>query len=113
MSDIRKPIVQRLRKYRTQAGLTQEKLAEMAGLHLTYIGQIERGEKNVTIESTHKISAALQLPLAQLFEKVDAGQKGLPNIPLLCYELIAAKDAIEQRRMYQILLEIDKYNQTT
>ena len=51
MSDIAKIIGQRIRNYRTQKGLSQEKLAELAGCHPTYIGQLERGEKNATLES--------------------------------------------------------------
>ncbi|MFQ9454518.1 MAG: helix-turn-helix domain-containing protein [[Ruminococcus] lactaris] len=45
MSEIAKFIGQRIRNYRTQQNLSQEKLAEMAGCHPTYIGQLERGEK--------------------------------------------------------------------
>ncbi len=43
----------RIRYYRKQRGLSQEKLAELCSLHPTYIGQIERGEKNATIESLY------------------------------------------------------------
>ena len=74
MSDIAKIIGQRVRNYRNQSNLSQEKLAEAAGLHPTYIGQIERGEKNVTIESIAKISEALNLPLSKLFEKLEIGR---------------------------------------
>ena len=56
MSDIAKVIGQRIRNFRTTAGLSQEKLAELSGCHPTYIGQLERGEKNATLESIEKIS---------------------------------------------------------
>lgn len=46
MSDIAKSVGQRIRNYRTQLGWSQEKLAELSGCHPTYIGQLERGEKN-------------------------------------------------------------------
>ena len=109
MSMIAKSIGQRIRNYRTQAGLTQEKLAELSGLHPTYIGQVERGEKNTTLESIQKISAALQISLSQLFEKLSSDTASEKGIPLLCYELIAVKDKSEQERIYKILLEINKY----
>lgn len=109
MSDIAKALGQRIRKYRTLKGLSQEKLAELSGCHPTYIGQIERGEKNATIESIEKISAALNVSLSKLFEKLDAQEEGICNIPLECYEFLLAKTEDEQEHIYRILLEMDKY----
>lgn len=60
-----------IRINRIQSGLNQEQLAELAGCHPTYIGQIERGEKNATIESILKITKALKISLSQLFENID------------------------------------------
>ena len=53
----------RIRSARKSAGMSQEELAEKAGLHNTYIGQLERGEKNATLESIEKVSRALEIPL--------------------------------------------------
>ena len=109
MSDITKVLGQRIRNYRTAKGLSQEKLAELSGCHSTYIGQIERGEKNATIESIEKISAALQISLSELFEKIGTQQNEMRNIPLACYELLLTKTKAEQEHLYRILLEIEKY----
>ena len=109
MSNIAKILGQRIRNYRTDKGLSQEKLAELAGCHHTYIGQLERGEKNATVESIEKISAALNVPLSKLFEKLGAEDDSTHNIPLECYELISAKSKVEQERILRILIEIDKY----
>ena len=109
MSDITKVLGQRIRNYRTAKGLSQEKLAELSGCHPTYIGQIERGEKNATIESIEKISAALQISLSELFEKIGTQQNEMRNIPLACYELLLTKTKAEQEHLYRILLEIEKY----
>jgi len=109
MSDIAKILGQRIRNYRTAAGLSQEKLAELAGCHHTYIGQIERGEKNATIESIEKISSALNVSLSKLFEKLGAKENETRNIPLECYEFLSAKTREEQEHIYRILLEMDKY----
>lgn len=109
MSDTAKIIGQRIRNYRTQLGLSQEKLAEMSSCHPTYIGQIERGEKNATLESIEKIASALDIPLSQLFEKVGGNHYNKSNYPLLCYELLASKDKVEQECLYKILTEIDRY----
>ena len=51
MGETAKSVGQRIRNYRTQRGLSQEKLAELSGCRPTYIGQLECGEKNATIES--------------------------------------------------------------
>ena len=109
VSNITKVIGQRLRNERVKLGLSQEKLAEMAGCHPTYIGQIERGEKNPTIESLEKISNALEISLSQLFEKL-GGKKLEKNVALDCYELISSKTEDQQEQIYKILLEMDKFS---
>ena len=48
-----------MRALREDIGLSQEKLADIAGLHRTYIGSIERGERNLSIDNIEKISLAL------------------------------------------------------
>ena len=109
MSDIAKAVGQRIRNYRTKKGLSQEKLAELSGCHPTYIGQLERGEKNATLESIERITAALGITLSKLFEKQDGQESDTKDIPLACYDLISTKNPIEQEQLYNILLEIDKY----
>ncbi|MFD0699463.1 helix-turn-helix domain-containing protein [Myroides pelagicus] len=59
-------IIQRERK---KLKISQEELAFRAGLHRTYIGMIERGEKNITLINIHKLANALQIPLSKLFEE--------------------------------------------
>ena len=109
MSDIAKILGQRIRNYRTAKRLSQEKLAELSGCHPAYIGQIERGEKNATIESVEKISAALDVSLSRLFEKLDAPKGEMRNIPLECYEFLSAKTKEDQELIYRIMLDIDRY----
>ena len=109
MSDIAKIIGQRIRSYRTGKHLSQEKLAELSGCHAAYIGQLERGEKNATIESIEKIAAALDVPLSKLFENISHREDKSRNIPLDCYEFILSKTADEQEQIYKILLEMDNY----
>jgi transcriptional regulator with XRE-family HTH domain len=52
---------------RLARGLSQEQLAERAGLHRNYVGGIERGERNVAIVNIAKLAAGLELTLAELF----------------------------------------------
>ena len=109
MSHIAKILGQRIRNFRTSKCLSQEKLAELSGCHPTYIGQIERGEKNATIESIEKIAAALNISLSKLFENLGVPEDGVRNIPLECYEFLLAKTKEEQEHIYRILLEMDQY----
>ena len=81
----------------------------MSGCHPTYIGQLERGEKNATIESIEKIATALSLPMSKLFEQLGGQDDGSRNIPLACYEFLSAKTPNEQEQLFKILLEMDKY----
>jgi transcriptional regulator with XRE-family HTH domain len=57
---------QRVREERLKQKLSQEKLAERAGVHRTYIGMIERAEKNITLGNIQKISKALRLSIKDL-----------------------------------------------
>lgn len=109
MSEIARVVGQRIRYYRINLGWSQEKLAELSGCHPTYVGQLERGEKNATIESIERISAALSISLSRLFEKVGTEHAETQNTPLDCYEFLLTKTPVEQEQLYNILLEIDKY----
>ena len=57
----------RVREERLKHGYSQEQLANKAGLHRTYIGMIERAEKNITLENIYKISTALEIDVSDLF----------------------------------------------
>lgn len=69
MDDINKEVGLNIRKLREEQGISQEKLAELAGLHRTYIGQIERCEKNIGLKNLQKIAKALDTPIYFLLEK--------------------------------------------
>lgn len=58
----------RVRDCRKARGLSQEQLAELAGLHRTYIGMIERAEKNITLCNIGKLANALQVDLCELLK---------------------------------------------
>ncbi len=58
---------QRVRDERVKLGLSQEELAARAGLHRTYIGMIERAEKNITLENVEKIAKSLDIKIDLLF----------------------------------------------
>ncbi|MGE6575787.1 helix-turn-helix domain-containing protein [Paenibacillus xylanexedens] len=61
----------RIKALRKEKGLSQEALGEKGGFHFTYIGQVERGEKNVSLVNLAKIAEALEVNISQLFAYVD------------------------------------------
>jgi transcriptional regulator with XRE-family HTH domain len=56
----------RVREVRKAKGISQEKLAEMAGIDRSYMGNIERGEKNITLKKIYEICDALQIEIKLL-----------------------------------------------
>jgi transcriptional regulator with XRE-family HTH domain len=65
-SNIQAAFGERLRKVRTNRGISQEKLAEISGLHRTYVSSVERGERNVSLETVEKLALALGVLMAEL-----------------------------------------------
>jgi len=102
MSNISQIIGERIRMYRTRKKISQDTLGEMAGLHGKYIGQLERGEKNATLESVEKVARALDLPFEVLFENIIVG--GTQNeIPKQCYDLLTPLSLREQKAMLALI----------
>jgi transcriptional regulator with XRE-family HTH domain len=106
MSSVAQTIGQRIRTYRLKAGMTQEALAEKANLHHTYIGQVERGEKNLTLTSLEKITYALDISFTELFDCLDT-RSPEESIPSKCFEMINSLDEMEQAHVYNILKELE------
>jgi transcriptional regulator with XRE-family HTH domain len=58
----------RLRLARENSHFSQELLADMAGMHRTYIGQVERGERNISVDNMEKLANAVNLPLWEMLK---------------------------------------------
>jgi len=57
-----------LRKLRLEKGFSQEALADLAGLHRTYIGSVERGERNISIDNIERLAKALECQVIELLK---------------------------------------------
>lgn len=65
----RQRVAANLRRVRQARGWSQEALADLAGLHRTYVGSIERGERNVSVDNIERLSQALGLDPADLLKR--------------------------------------------
>ena len=70
MEDIRIRFGKAVRQKRQKLGVSQEAFADMCGMGRTYVGGIERGERNVALVNIEKIAKTLRLSIAQLFRGV-------------------------------------------
>ena len=71
MYDPKVQLGERIRYLRVQASLSQEQLAELASLHRTYIGSVERGERNISLDNIINIARALKVTPSQLLEGIE------------------------------------------
>lgn len=103
MEDIVKVVGERIRTFRKERGLSQEELAHHASLHTTYIGQLERGEKNATIESLYKVTNALGITLEELFHNTQTGSKTISLEIMQIVNLLENKSKKDQRTILEFL----------
>ncbi len=108
MSRIAADFGERVRFFREQQGISQEKLAERSGLHPTYIGQVERGEKNCTLESAEKISNGLNIPIEKLIGKITSLDND-EDIPQRIYDKILKLSYKDQQSISTIINDILDY----
>jgi len=68
-SQLRRILADNVRAHRKRHGLSQERLAEECGLHRTYIGSVERCERNVTLSTLEALAAALRISVPELLTR--------------------------------------------
>lgn len=68
---IKQAFGQALKTLRINSGLSQEKLAELADLHRTYLGDVERGERNISLVNMWRIAHALRVKLTDLIKEME------------------------------------------
>ena len=74
MDDLRAAFGRRVRELRHRLGVSQEELADRAGLHWTYLGGIERGERNPALVNVGKLVRALEVTLAEFWSVFEGGR---------------------------------------
>jgi transcriptional regulator with XRE-family HTH domain len=71
MLTLRTKLGRAVRRLRTDAGFSQESFAHACHVHRTYIGSIERGETNVSLDNIERIARTLKLPVSRLFSEAE------------------------------------------
>ena len=66
----RRVLGENIRLHRLKAGLSQEKLAEKADLHTNYVGDVERGEENVSVDALVRLASSLRVKVADLVQGI-------------------------------------------
>ena len=102
---VRKFLGQRLRALRKQHGLSQERLGDRAGLSGKFIGEVERGEKSISIDSLYRVSVALEVPLRQLTDVKPGRRAMVPSEDAeKIFALVSGRHrTTDVRRAYEVL----------
>jgi transcriptional regulator with XRE-family HTH domain len=70
MQEVHKKLGKRIAELRKKKGFSQEAFAHECGFHRSYMGAVERGEKNITLAMVNKVAKALRISLSELFKGV-------------------------------------------
>jgi transcriptional regulator with XRE-family HTH domain len=63
-----------VRKIRLEKGISQETLADLSGLHRTYMSDVELGKRNVSLENIDRIANALEVSISEIFKQIESGE---------------------------------------
>ena len=98
-TDVKKQFGAAVRHRRDHLGISQEELAGRAGLHRTYISDVERGARNVSLESMNRLAVALEVPLSVLFSRLEGMSSEKPGSPTLSpdelVDILIVEDSVD------------------
>lgn len=102
---VRQFLGQRLRALRKHRGLSQERLGDRSGLSGKFIGEVERGEKSISIDSLYRVSVALEVPLREMTDvRADKPSAVPAEDAERIFALVSARRRPEElRRAYRVL----------
>lgn len=103
MDCIRFEIGSRIKAQRKKNNLSQEKLAELSGLNTSYIGQIERGDKNPSIETIYKIAKSLKIDISTLFENLMIADAQNNQYPQAVYSMMLECSEEKCKKIFEIV----------
>ncbi len=110
--DLRLRIGQKVREARLRHGWSQEDLAEKAEVHPSFIGQLERGLKNASLDTLRRLGAVLGMDLGQFLAAGKAAEAGYRPIPIekKILGLLKGRSTAEQLLVYQTIRHLLRQN---
>lgn len=113
MEDLLSLFGKRVRELRKNQGLSQERLADMAGIDTTFIGSIERGDANPSLKIVGKISEALNVDLANLFPFATGKKEGVEREKIRneLVNLLYECDERTLKLLSSVIREIKKFSE--
>ncbi len=100
---VRKFLGQRLRTLRKQRALSQERLGERSGLSGKFIGEVERGEKSISIDSLYHVSVALEVPLRDLTDVRERNSVPNEDVEKIFALVSGRRRGDDLKRAYEVL----------
>jgi len=112
MAELRKLIGTRIRSVRKQKGLTMQELSQRAKIQYNYLGDVERGDRNISIDILEKIVTALDIHLRELldYSEVDIDQDALTlqSVLEIHRDFLKTKNIDDVRMLHRVAQEIFK-----
>lgn len=108
MTDLLQFVGNRIRDIRKSRNLSQQQLAEKADTHHSYIGDLERGNRNITLQSLEKIANALEVDVSELFAyQAELGKLGDQHQVLSeILHLLLQQSETHQQKVLRVLREV-------
>jgi CheY-like chemotaxis protein/DNA-binding Xre family transcriptional regulator len=97
LGDLKQLFGTAIKSKRSELGISQEELADRAGLHRTYVSDVERGARNLSLESIEKLAAALDLSISGLFERASDPDTVKQEVEILLVEDMPRDIELTQR----------------
>jgi transcriptional regulator with XRE-family HTH domain len=103
---VRKNLGEHLRAVRKERGFSQQDLGERAGLSGKFVGEVERGEKSISVDSLYRIAVALDIPLRQLTDVSNTTAASRPDVERLLALVGAVRSRSRLTTAYRALREL-------
>lgn len=107
MTKVQRLVGVRIRELRKHKGWSQEELAEHAGFHISFIGSVERGQRNISLTNLEKVATTLGVEVHQLFAYSKAMPEQYDHDPLLqeLIDMILKLDRSDLKRLKVVIKE--------